>query len=328
MISRSGSPLVSIENIRRAGARLRDVVPRTPLVDVSTALPPASPGIRLKCENLQPIGAFKLRGAFNMLAQLAPEERRRGVITYSSGNHALALAYSARLMGAPAVVVMPTNASAVKLEGARTLGAEVILEGTTSKDRQRRAESEAASRGLTMVPPFDHPWIVEGQGTIGVEILEQEPDVDAIYVPVGGGGLIAGVAAAVKALKPSVRIVGVEPVGAAKMTRSLEAGQPVTLDHVQSLADGLLPVSPAQLTFDHVRDLVDEMITVEDDQIAAAVRWIFRESRLVAEPSGAVGVAAILDRLTNGHLVGGPIVAIVSGGNVAPDVFARILSGL
>ena len=321
------APLVSLEAIRAAAIRIAIAARRTPLADVSHAWPAGSPEFRLKCENLQPIGAFKVRGAFNMVAQLTPEQRRQGVITYSSGNHGQALAYAARFLGAPAVVVMPTTAPVVKVDGARRLGAEVIFEGTTSSDRKRRAESEAAARGLTMVPPFDHPWIVEGQGTVGLEILEQEPDVEVIYVPVGGGGLIAGVAAAVKALKPSVQIVGVEPTGAAKMTRSLEAGHPLTLDTVQSLADGLMPVAPTQLTFDHVQTLVDEMVTVTDDQIAAAVRWIFREGRLVAEPSGAAGVAAILDRFATGRRDRGPIVAIISGGNVSPDVFAKILTG-
>jgi threonine dehydratase len=222
---------------------------------------------------------------------------------------------------------MPTSAPRVKIDGVRRLGAEVILEGTISSERKRRAEAEAAARGLTIVPPFDHPWIVEGQGTVGLEILTQEPGVESVYVPVGGGGLVAGVAAAIKALAPEVRIVGVEPAGAAKMSRSLEAGRPVTLDRVQSLADGLIPVAPSQLTFDHVRNLVDEMITVTDEQIAAAVRWIFREARQVAEPSGAASVAAVLDALDRGRRDRGPIVAILSGGNAEPRVFADILNG-
>jgi threonine dehydratase len=222
---------------------------------------------------------------------------------------------------------MPTTAPRVKIEGVRRLGAEVMLEGTTSNERKRRAEAEAAARGLTMVPPFDHAWIIEGQGTVGLEILEQEPEVEAVFVPVGGGGLAAGVARAIKALKPKVRVVGVEPAGAAKMTRSLEAGRVVTLDRVQSVADGLLPVAPSQLTFEHVRNFVDEIVTVTDDQIEAAVRWIFREARQVAEPSGAASVAAVLDRVDRNLRDRGPIVAVISGGNAEPAIFARILTG-
>jgi threonine dehydratase len=317
---------VELEAIRAAVVRIGMAARLTPLVDVSQALPAGAPALRLKCENLQPIGAFKVRGAFNMVAQLSTRERHQGVITYSSGNHGQALAFAARLLGSPAVVVMPISAPAVKIEGVRRLGAEVILEGTVSSERKRRAEAEASARGLTMVPPFDHRWIVEGQGTVGLEILAQEPDVESVYVPVGGGGLIAGVAAAIKAIKPSARVVGVEPAGAAKMSRSLEAGRPVTLDRVHSLADGLIPVAPSQLTFDHVRNLVDEMVTVTDDQIAAAVRWIFREARQVAEPSGAASVAAVLDALDRLRRDRGPIVAIVSGGNADPRVFADILN--
>jgi threonine dehydratase len=319
--------LVELDAIRAAAIRIEIAARRTPLVDVSQALPAGSPALLLKCENLQPIGAFKLRGAVNMVAQLSASERRHGVITYSSGNHGQALAFAARLLGCPAVVVMPTTAPGVKVEGVRALGAEVIFEGTMSSERKRRAEAEAATRSLTMVPPFDHPWIVAGQGTVGLEILEQQPDVEMVFVPVGGGGLVAGVAAAIKAIQPKVRIVGVEPAGAPKMTRSLEAGRIVTLDRVQSLADGLIPVAPSQLTFDHVRDLVDEVVTVTDEQIAAALRWIFREARQVAEPSGAASVAAVLERLDQRRRDRGPIVAVISGGNADQATFAEILLG-
>ena len=193
--------LVSLADIRAAAERVRPIVRTTPLVDVSGA---AGRPLVLKCESLQPGGAFKIRGAYNMVARLTPEQRARGVITYSSGNHGQAMALAARELGAPAVVVMPTTAPAIKVEGARSFGAEVIFAGTTSAHRRERAEAEAASRGLTMVPPFDHAWIIEGQGTAGLEILEQCPDVAAIVVPVGGGGLVAGIAAAVKPLRPEV----------------------------------------------------------------------------------------------------------------------------
>jgi threonine dehydratase len=319
--------LVELDAIRAAAIRIEHTVRHTPLVDVSQALPPGCPAFKLKCENLQPMGAFKLRGAFNMVAQLSASERRQGVITYSSGNHGQALAFAARVLGSPAVVVMPTTAPRVKIEGVRRLGAEVVLEGTVSSERKRRAEAEAAARGLTMVPPFDHPWIVAGQGTVGLEILEDVPEVESIFVPIGGGGLAAGVAAAVKALRPAVRVVGVEPAGAPKMTKSMEAGRVVTLDRVQSIADGLIPVAPSQLTFDHVRTLVDEIVTVTDDRITAALRWIFREARQVAEPSGAAAVAAVLEQIDAGRRDRGPVVAVLSGGNAEPQVFADILTG-
>ncbi len=219
--------LVSIGAIREAADRIRGVARRTPLLDVSDI---AGRSLHLKCENLQPIGAFKIRGAYNMIARLDPASRARGVITYSSGNHGNAVAYAAKKLGIPAVIVMPTTAPAVKVDGARELGAEIIFEGTTTLHRKARAEKEERSRGLVMVPPFDHEWIIEGQGTVGLEIVEQLPSVGTVAVQVGGGGLIAGVSAATKMLKPGVRVVGVEPAGAPKMTMSRRAGHPVTLE--------------------------------------------------------------------------------------------------
>ncbi|HZB24682.1 MAG TPA: threonine/serine dehydratase [Vicinamibacterales bacterium] len=306
--------LVSLDALRGARERIRTIARITPLVDVSAA---AGRPLWLKCESLQPSGAFKIRGAYNMVAQLSAEERRRGVITYSSGNHGQAMALAARTLGAPAVVVMPTSAPAVKVDGARAFGAEIIMEGTTSAQRKARAEAEAARRGLTMVPPFDHEWIIAGQGTIGLEILEQLPGVAAVVVPVGGGGLLSGVAAAVKQLQPGVRVIGVEPSGAAAMKASLEKGEPVTLPSPHSIADGLMPVRPGDLTFAHARAYVDAVVTVEDDDIADAVRWTYVEAKVVAEPSGAATVAAVRTGAVDAPLpIHGPLVAIVSGGNI------------
>jgi threonine dehydratase len=276
--------MVTLQDIQEAAARVRPIARRTPLIDVSTA---AGLPLLLKCESLQPGGAFKIRGAYNMVAQLTDEQRRRGVITYSSGNHGQAMALAARELGAPAVVVMPTTAPLIKVEGARGFGAEVIFAGTTSADRKAKAEEIAAARGLTMVPPFDHEWIIAGQGTLGLEILEQQPDVETILVPVGGGGLLAGVAAAVKQSMPGVRVIGVEPIGAAAMKASLEAGHPVTLPKTESVADGLMPVRPGDLTFAHARKFVDTVVTVSDDEIIEAVLWLFTKAKVVAEPSGA-----------------------------------------
>jgi threonine dehydratase len=300
---------VSLDDIRAAAARVSKIARLTPLLDVSA---PAGTALLLKCENLQPGGAFKIRGAYNMVAQLTDEERRRGVITFSSGNHGQAMALAARELGAPAVVVMPTTAPKVKIEGVKGFGAEVIFAGTTSTERRERAEAEAKARGLTIVPPFDHPWIVSGQGTAGLEILEQRPDVATVIVPIGGGGLAAGVAAAVKLSRPGLRVIGVEPAGAAKMKASLDAGHPVTLDRTQSVADGLLPVRPGDLTFALVRQFVDSVVTVEDQQIIDAVLWLYRHAKIVVEPSGAASVAAALA----GAGAPGPAVAIISGGNI------------
>jgi threonine dehydratase len=312
--------LTSLETIRAAAERIKGVARVTPLIDVSGA---AGRPLFLKAENLQPAGAFKIRGAYNMVAQLSPAERAAGVVTYSSGNHGQAMAYAARALGAPAVVVMPTSAPKVKIDGARALGAEVILAGTTSVERRARAEAEASARGLTMVPPFDHEWIIAGQATAGLEILQQLPDVAAVLVPIGGGGLVAGVAAAVKQSKPDVIVIGVEPSGAAKMKASMEAGHPITLAKTETIADGLMPVRPGDLTFAHVRRFVDRVITVEDAEIVKAVLWIFGNARIVAEPSGAASTAAVLSGVLDAaHRVQGPIAAIVSGGNMAPERLA------
>ena len=303
--------MVTLDEIKEAAERVRRIARVTPLVDVSCL---AGRPLLLKCESLQPGGAFKIRGAYNMVAQLAPEQRQRGVVTYSSGNHGQAMALAARELSAPAVVVMPTTAPQIKVDGARSFGAEVIFAGTTSVERKARAEEEAAARGLTMVPPFDHEWIIAGQGSLGLEILDQCADVATILVPVGGGGLLAGVAAAVKQSRPSVRVIGVEPSGAAAMKASLEAGHLVTLPKTASIADGLMPVRPGDLTFAHARQFVDAVITVDDDEIVDAVLWMFTKAKIVAEPSGAATVAAAL---THKVAADGPIVAIVSGGNIS-----------
>jgi threonine dehydratase len=321
VISRS-EPIVTLDAIRAAADRIKPIARTTPMVDVSGA---AGRPFYLKCESLQPGGAFKIRGAYNMVAQLTPAERAAGVITYSSGNHGQALALAARSLGAPAVVVMPTTAPKIKADGARAFGAEVIFAGTTSADRRARAEAEAAARGLIMIPPFDHEWIIAGQGTAGLEILEQRPDVAAVLVPIGGGGLVAGVAAAIKQTRPDVKVIGVEPAGAAAMKASVDAGHPVTLPKTESIADGLMPVRPGDLTFAHVQKFVDRVITVDDEDIASAVLWIFANAKLVAEPSGAATTAAVLGGALDAALpIDGPVVAIVSGGNMAMDKLTEL----
>lgn len=274
----------------------------------------------LKCEHLGPIGAFKLRGAYNLIAQLPPSERAAGVITFSSGNHGQAVARSAQLLGIPAVVVMPTHAPAIKIAKTRDYGADVILEGTTSLDRQARAEAEARARGLTMVPPFDDVRTIAGAGTVGLEIAAQAPSLKTVFVPIGGGGLVSGIAVAIKALRPEAAVIGVEPVGAACMAASLAAGHPTTLASTSSVADGLLPVRPGDLTFLHVAALVDEVRTVDDSSIVKAMRWIYASTGMRVEPSGAVSVAAAL---ADGPATCG-VVAVISGGNVDPGAFQAV----
>jgi threonine dehydratase len=303
--------LVDADSIRAAADTVAGVVVRTPLLRAPW-LDRDGMEVRLKCENLQRAGAFKIRGAYTMMTRLSPAERDRGVIAYSSGNHAQGVALAARLFGVTAVVVMPTTAPAVKREGAERLGAEVILEGTTSVERQLRAEREAEARGLTIIPAFDHPDIIAGQATTGVEILEDWPEVDTIVAPIGGGGLVSGVAAWARSVNPECRVIGVEPEGADAMARSIEAGRPVSIDLKPSIADGLMPVRPGDLTYAHVAELVDDVVRVTDDDILEATRRLIRDGRLVVEFSGAATVAALL----SGKVNGSRCAAILSGGNL------------
>jgi len=308
--------LVTLDEIHAARARIQFVAKVTPLIDVSSL---AGRPLWLKCETLQPGGAFKIRGAYNMVAQLSEEERQRGVITYSSGNHGQAVAIAARALGAPAVVVMPTTAPKIKSDNAKGFGAEIVFEGTTSLHRRARAEKIAAERGLAMVPPFDHEWIIAGQGTLGLEILEQCRDVGTVLAPVGGGGLVSGVSAAIKLSKqtrPGISVIGIEPSGAASMKNAVDAGEVRTLEGANSIADGLMAVRPGDLNFAHVRKYVDRIDMVDDTEIAAAVRWLFVNAKIVAEPSGAATVAAALRAAAT---YTPPVVAIISGGNLSPE---------
>jgi threonine dehydratase len=313
---------VSLEDVREAARRIAGVVARTPLLSAPDLSAEVGGEVRLKAESLQRIGAFKARGANNFVLQLSEAELSRGVITYSSGNHGQAVALAAGLRGARAVVVMPTTAPQVKQAGAKGLGAEVILEGTTSLERKVRAEKIAGEQGLVMVPPFDHPWIIAGQGTVGLEIVEEWPEVDTVVIPVGGGGLAAGVAAAVRRVKPDAFIVGVEPEGAASMRAALDAGQPVSLKSVDTIADGLAPVRTGELTFQHMRDLADEVVTVSDADIREAARFLLQRQKLVVEFSGAAAVAAIRSGKVQAR--GRRVAAVLSGGNLDPSLMKEL----
>lgn len=308
----------SLENIREAARTLAGVITHTPLVKVAVA----GCAVRIKCEQLQPTGAFKLRGAYTAVARLG-DRRWAGVVTASSGNHGYALAWSARAFGIRAVVVMPEAAAAVKVDAVRRVGGEVIFAGRSrSSEQGARAEALAASEGLAVVPPFDHPDVIAGQATCGLEILEDAPDVTTILVPVSGGGLLAGIAAAVAALKPSVRVIGVEPEGAARLSAALAEGGPVTLARVESLADGLLAPALGRLTWEVIRPVVREAVRVTEVEIGLAVRHLYQQAQLTIEPSGAVTTAALLAGRVEAD---GPVVAVATGGNVDPVLFHRLV---
>jgi len=315
------APLVTIEDIRDAARLLDGIAVRTPLV----AYGPARDRIFLKAENLQPIGAFKLRGAYVAIASLTDDERARGVITYSSGNHGQGVARAARLLGTRAIVVMPNDAPAIKRERVAEDGAEIVVVGPASDERQARAEAIAAERGLAIIPPFDDDRIIAGQGTIGLEIVEDLPTTRLIVVPIGGGGLASGVSTAIKALRPDIRVVGIEPELAADAKESLERGSIArwsAADVSRTIADGTRTQALGERTFAHLSAHLDGIVTVSEAQIAAAVRLAAEFASLVVEPSGALALAAIVFRrdVLGIDGTGGDVVGVVSGGNVDPDL--------
>lgn len=309
-----GQGLVGLTEIESAARRLAGIIVPTPLIPADAVSDMVGAQVRLKCENLQRAGSFKIRGAHNFVSQLSDNQVANGIITYSSGNHAQAVALAGRLRGVRVVVVMPTDAPKVKRDGAERLGAELVFEGTTSLERMGRAQMIAEHDGLVIVPPFDHRHIIAGQGTVGLEIAREWRDVDLVLAPIGGGGLASGVAAAVKRLLPSVKVIGVEPQGAASMRRALDNGSPTLLTEVDTIADGLKPVIAGELTFEHARDLMDDVVTVDDESIRKAAGVLVHRQKLVVEFSGAATTAAILSGKVK--IDGGRIAAVVSGGNL------------
>jgi threonine dehydratase len=318
--------MVTLKDIQDARALLRGIAVRTPLV---TCKLPDGRELLIKPENLQPIGSFKLRGAYNKISSLTPEQRRRGVVAHSSGNHAQGVAYAARALGVKATIVMPRTAPKVKLEATRTLGAEMVLVGPASEERILKAEELEQERGFVPVPPYNDEKIIAGQGSIGLEILEDCPQPVAVLVPIGGGGLISGIATAIKESRPDVRIVGVEPEFAADAQASLSTGKIQSIsgeDALRTLADGLRSQSIGPINFEHIRKYVDAIVTVSEDELKKAMRHLLFSARILAEPSGAVTTAAAMFHA--GEIgASGTTVAVVTGGNVEPQLFADVLNG-
>jgi threonine dehydratase len=317
---------VNLDTIREAARSLRAITAPTPLVEVgvgTAAEVGATAPLFLKCEHLQPIGAFKIRGAYTAIRRLPEAERRRGVVTSSSGNHGQAVAWAGRHFGIASVVVMPESAPEVKVAGVRRHGGEVVFAGAVrSPEQQARAEALSRERGLVFIPPFDHADVIAGQGTVGLELLEQVPLARTVLVPVGGGGLLSGIVTAL-ADHPGIEVVGVEPARAAKLTRALAAGRPEALPETGGIADGLLTRAIGTLPWALIAGRVQRALTVTDEEIGSAVRWLFRRQGLRVEPSGAVTVAAWLG---GAGRTAGATVAVLSGGNVDPELFERLVT--
>jgi threonine dehydratase len=317
--------VITLQDLQESQQRIRGVAVRTPLIACAHQDP--SRALFFKPENLQPIGAFKLRGAYNKIASLSHSERQAGVITYSSGNHAQGVAYAARALGVKAIIVMPSTAPAIKRESTAQLGAEIVTVGPSGVERQERAEQLARDHGYTIVPPYNDEKIIAGQGTAGLEIVEDMPDLDCVLVPIGGGGLISGIATAIKLSCPKAKVIGVEPTFANDAQQSLRAGRIVKITAEQAsrtLADGLRAMYLGDITFAHIQHYVDDIITVSESEIRQAVRLMALNAKLIAEPSGAVTFAAFLF-----HSAELPslrkTVAVISGGNIEPSLLAEIL---
>jgi threonine dehydratase len=321
-INVSNSDLLTFDDIRTARERLRGMTHVTPVITSRTLNALAGRAVYLKCENLQRGGAFKFRGAYNMISQLPEDVRRHGLLAVSSGNHAQGVALAAKLLGAPAVICMPADAPSVKVAATRGYGAEVIFYDRLKEDRDAVVQRLAEERGLTLVPPYDHPQIMAGAGTAALELIEELPDLDTIVAPISGGGLIAGTAIAVHGMRPSTQIIGVEPADADDTLRSLRAGERLRIPPPRTVADGLRVMTPGVLTFPILRRHLADIVTVTDEEILDAVRFVLLRLKLVVEPSGAVPLAAALaGRLpASARRVG----LIISGGNIDPALLGAL----
>jgi threonine dehydratase len=317
------APQIALDDVRDAAARIKGVAHRTPVLTSRTLDGIVGAQVFLKCENLQRVGAFKFRGAYNAASRLSPEQLARGIAAYSSGNHAQAVALAARELGSTAVIVMPEDTPASKLAAVAGYGAEIVTYDRYTGDREAIGRALAEQRGLALIPPYEHPHVIAGQGTATLELLEEVGDLDVVIVPVGGGGLIAGSAIAAKGLQPGIRVVGVEPEAGDDTKRSLEAGRRISIDVPRTIADGQAAHIPGELTFSVNERLVDEIVLVSDDEIRDAMRFAFDRLKTVMEPSGATALAALLaSRLDP---VPARVGLIVSGGNVDTKRFAALL---
>ena len=315
---------VTFTDVQAAAARLHGQAHRTPIVTSETFDQMAGCRVYFKCENLQRAGAFKFRGAYNALSLLTPEQRRRGVVAFSSGNHAQGLALAAKVLNVPAVVVMPLDAPPIKVDATRGYGAEVVFYDRLTGDREAIAQQLAAERKLTVIPPFDHPHIIAGQGTAAMELFEDMPDLDMLLAPVGGGGLISGCATAATAMRPGVRVIGVETEPANDAWQSLRTGMRVTIPVPDTIADGIRTTCLGAITFEIMRRLVEDIVLVADAQVIEAMRFMLIRMKLLAEPTGAVPVAALLTRQVKG-VEGKRVGVVVSGGNADPALLKQIL---
>jgi len=315
---------ITIEDVKRAAETIRGQVLRTPLVPAPRLSQLTGATVFVKHENMQPTGSFKERGAATKLESLTEAERKRGVIAMSAGNHAQAVAYHARRLGIPATIVMPESTPLVKAENTRSYGAKVILEGETLYESAARAREIADQEGLVFVHPYDDPRIMAGQGTIGLEMLADAPDLDQIVVPIGGGGLISGIAAALKMSKPGIRVIGVQTAVLPSMKVSVEAGEPVTIPAAQTIADGIAVKRPGGRTLEYVKRWVDEIITVDEEEIANAILLLLEREKTVVEGAGAVTLAALLHGYCR-KVEGENVVLVLSGGNIDMNLISRII---
>jgi len=316
--------MVSLNDIQNARSLLHNVAVRTPLVLCKL---PDERQIFIKPENLQPIGSFKLRGAYNKIASLTAEERKRGVVAHSSGNHAQGVAFAARALGVKATIVMPSTAPKVKLDATRALGAEVVLVGPASEDRIKKADELEKERGLIPVPPYNDEKIIAGQGTIGLEILEDMAEVELVLVPIGGGGLISGIATAIKESNPKAKVIGVEPEFAADAQASFRSGKIQSISGesaARTAADGLRSQSIGEINYEHIRKYVDGIVTVTEDEIRRAMRRLLFSARLLSEPSGAVTTAAAMFHAEE-LPAATRTVAVLTGGNIEPQLFSDMI---
>jgi threonine dehydratase len=315
---------ISHTDVRAAAARLAGVAHRTPVATSHTANERTGAQLFFKCENLQRMGAFKFRGAYNALAQFTPEQRARGVVAFSSGNHAQAIALSARLIGMPATIVMPTDAPQMKVDATRGYGAKVQLYDRYTEDREQIGRALAKEHGMTLIPPFDHPHVMAGQGTAALELIEEVGGLDVLLVCVGGGGLISGCAVAAKHLLPQSRVLGVEPAAGNDVQQSFHRGEIVHIDVPKTIADGAQTQAPGRLTFPVIKALVDDILTVTDQQLVSTMRFFAERMKMVVEPTGCLAAAAALEGVVD--LSGKKVGVILSGGNIDTARYAALLS--